>query len=309
MTTLIFTHPVCLEHDTGPSHPESAERLRAVLETLAGPDFDALEWRIAPRAERSQLIGVHGIKYISDVLSSMPQQGRVEFDLSGTVVSPASAEAALRAAGAVCAAVDAVALREAKNAFCAVRPPGHHAEPSRTLGFCLFNNVAIGAVHARQGRGFRRIAVLDFDVHHGNGTHAMFEADADLFFASTYQPFLFPVTPVANSNALGNIVTVPLNRGWGSEQFQRVVAEKIIPRLVDFAPDFILLSAGFDAHRHDPIGDLRLYDSDFAWVTAEIVKVAERSCNGRLVSVLEGGYNPRALASACAVHVKELMAA
>lgn len=309
MTTLIFTHPVCLEHDTGPTHPESAERLRAVLETLAGPDFDALEWRIAPRAERSQLIEVHGIKYVSDVLSSMPETGRVDFDLSGTVVSPASNEAALRAAGAVCAAVDAVAMRDGKNAFCAVRPPGHHAEPSRTLGFCLFNNVAVGALHARKARGFRRIAVLDFDVHHGNGTHAMFDQDADLFFASTYQPFLFPAAPVANDNALGNIVNVPLTRGWGSEQFQRAVAEKIIPRLVDFAPDFILLSAGFDAHRHDPIGDLRLHDSDFAWVTAEILRVAERSCNGRLVSVLEGGYNPRALAGACAAHVKELMAA
>ncbi len=309
MTTLVFTHPVCLKHDTGPSHPESAERLRAVLETLAGPDFDALGWRIAPRAERSQLIEVHGAKYVSDVLSSMPEAGRVDFDLSGTVVSPASAEAALRAAGAVCAAVDAVAMREAKNAFCAVRPPGHHAEPSRTLGFCLFNNVAIGAVHARKARGFRRIAVLDFDVHHGNGTHAMFNHDADVFFASTYQPFLFPVSPVANDNALGNIVNVPLTRGWGSEQFQRAVAEKIIPRLAEFAPDFILLSAGFDAHRHDPIGDLRLYDADFAWVTAEIVKVAERSCTGRLGSVLEGGYNPRALASACAQHVKALMAA
>ena len=309
MTTLLFTHAACLEHDTGSFHPESPERLHRLLETLSRPEFSDLEWRRAPRAEHSHLARVHDSQYIADVLNAVPSSGRIELEGSGTVISSGSGEAALRAAGAACAAVDAVAAGEGKNAFCAVRPPGHHAEPSRTMGFCLFNNVAVGALHARIAHGFKRVAVVDFDVHHGNGTQAMFERDAALFLASTHQSFLFPYTGAENERGVGNIVNVTLARGWGGEEFRRLFAQKVLPRLTFFAPDFVLISAGFDALRADPIGGLRFDAADLVWATREIAKVAQRCCAGRLVSVLEGGYNPRTVASACAAHIRALMAA
>ena len=309
MTTLILTHPACLEHDTGKFHPESPERLRRVLSALSGPGFSGLEWRRAPNAERGQLVRAHDPQYIADVLASIPSSGRVQLEGSGTVVSAESGEAARRAAGAVCAAVDAVAKAEVTNAFCAVRPPGHHAERARTLGFCLFNNVAVGARHAQMVHGLTRVAAVDFDVHHGNGTQDIFAGDDTLFFASTHQSFLFPSTPSAEERDEPNLVNVCLARGWGGEEFRRLFEERVLPRLEAFAPDLIMISAGFDALRQDPIGDLRLDDADFSWATEKIAAIAARCCEGRLVSALEGGYNPGATASACAAHVRALMAA
>ena len=308
MTTLVFTHPACLEHDTGFSHPESADRLRAVLETLKRPEFAALKWRDAPRAEPAQLSRVHTIGYIGKIMDAIPESGRVDLDLSNTVASPGSGEAALRAAGSVVAAVDAVATGEAQKAFCAVRPPGHHAEPDRAMGFCLFNNVAVGAAHALDAHGFGRVAVVDFDVHHGNGTQAIFTGKPKVFFASTQQAFIFPNTPAQRQSA-GNILNVSLARGFGGVEFRRVMGEKILPALDHFAPNLMFISAGFDAHIADPIGDLRLDNEDFAWVTREIAKIAARHSAGRIVSTLEGGYQPAALAAAVAAHVRALMSA
>ena len=309
MTTLVFTHPACLKHYTGPKHPESPDRLRALLDRLSSPVFSALGWRTAPSAERDQLARVHGYKYISDLLAAMPESGWIDYDVTGTRISEHTEEAALRAAGAVCAAIDAVDAGEAKNAFCAVRPPGHHAGPSRTMGFCLFNNVAVGAWHAREIHGYRRIAVIDFDVHHGNGTQAMTCSSDGFFFASTHQTFLFPHAQAANDGDDANVINVGLIRGCTGEAYRRAFRKRILPRLAGFKPEFILISAGFDAHHNDPLGDLRLNDADFEWVTREIAEVAQQHCKGRIVSVLEGGYNPKAVASAGEAHVRALMSA
>jgi acetoin utilization deacetylase AcuC-like enzyme len=306
MKTFLYSHPACLDHDTGYDHPESSERLRAVLEELKGPDFTGLEWRQAPKAEHGQLTRVHDAAYVARVFAAIPKQGRAQFDPTGTVISAASEEALLRAAGAVCAATDAVARGEARNAFCAVRPPGHHAERGRTSGFCFFNNIAIGALHAQTVHGHRRVAVVDFDVHHGNGTQDILENRPDMFFASTHQSFLFPNTGRIDDNS-ETVVNVPLARGFGGAEFRRLFAEKVISRLTFFAPDFLFISAGFDADRRDPIGGLRLNPDDFAWATRELMKVADKCCDGRIVSAMEGGYDPRAQATCTAAHVRALM--
>jgi len=308
MTTLLYSHPACLGHDTGAAHPESPERLRAVLEALGGAQFAALERRRAPVAEQGQLSRVHERDYIARILGRRDDDTRRQLDFD-TVLSPGSGAAALRAAGAVCAAVDAVAAGEARNAFCAIRPPGHHAEPARGMGFCLFNNVAIGALHAGAARGFERVAVVDFDVHHGNGTQEVVVRHPELYFVSTHQPLIFPNTGAAVAAGAGNVLNIPLARGWGGPEFRRAFEAKVLPALRSFGPDFLLLSAGFDAHVADPVGDLKLSNGDFRWATAELVRLAAACCDGRLVSTLEGGYEPRALAAACAVHVEALMAA
>ncbi|MFQ5984874.1 MAG: histone deacetylase family protein [Alphaproteobacteria bacterium] len=307
MPTLLFTHSACLDHDNGPTHPERPDRLRAVLNALEGPAFAGLERREAPEAERTQLTRVHPDAYVDRVLEAVPTDGRVHLD-PDTAVSPGSREAALRAAGAMCAAVDAVAAGEARNAFCAVRPPGHHAEPSRAMGFCLFNNVAIGAEQARTAHAFRRVAVVDFDVHHGNGTQAVFEKDRDLFYASAHQWPHYPGTGAADERGLGNVVNVPLAAMSGGRELRLAFIDHILPALEAFEPDFLLVSAGFDAHAADPLALLQLTEDDFAWATAELVKVAEKSCGRRVVSVLEGGYDLDALAASAAAHVRALMA-
>ena len=308
MTTLVFTHPACLKHDAGPHHPESPARLAAVLKALDAEEFKDIERREAPEATVEQLGRVHPPAYVEAVLAAMPQTGYVAFD-SDTVCSPGSREATLRAAGAVVAAVDAVMAGDVKNAFCAVRPPGHHAEPTQPMGFCLFNNVAIGAAAARARHGCGRVAVVDFDVHHGNGTQAAFERDADLFFASTHQYPLYPGTGGREERGVGNVFNMPLAPGSGSDEFRDAMAGTILPALDAFKPNFILISAGFDAHRADPLANLNLEDEDYAWVTAEIAGIAERRCGGRLVSTLEGGYDLKALASASSAHLRSLMAA
>jgi acetoin utilization deacetylase AcuC-like enzyme len=308
MTTLLFTHPACLEHDPGSYHPESPDRLRAVLAALEGEEFAAVERREAPRVDRADLARVHPHGYVEAVLEAVPASGHVGLD-ADTIVSPGSGEAALRAAGAVCAAVDAVMAGEARNAFCAVRPPGHHAEPARPMGFCLFNNVAVGALRALQAHGLTRAAVIDFDVHHGNGTQAMFEADPDLFYASTHQYPLYPGTGGAGERGVGNIVNVPLRPGAGSAPFRQAFSDVILPALDAFRPDFLLISAGFDAHRSDPLAQLELDEADFAWVTARLCECAARHCAGRLVSTLEGGYDLNALGASAAAHLRALMAA
>ena len=310
MTTLLYSHPACLEHDPGEGHPECPARLGAVLAALEGEAFAGLERREAPRASQEQIARVHDPRYLEGVLAAIPQSGRHGLD-PDTVASPGSGEAALRAAGALCAAVDAVMAGEAANGFCAVRPPGHHAEPARAMGFCLFNNVAVGAAHARAAHGLERVAVVDFDVHHGNGTQAMFWDDPALFFGSTHQMPLYPGTGSESERGANgtNIVNAPLAPMAGSEAFRAAMSTRVLPALDAFDPDFILISAGFDAHVQDPLASLSFEDEDYSWATEEILKVAARRCNGRVVSTLEGGYHLGALGRSCAVHVMALMAA
>ena len=309
MTTLLYTHPACLDHDPGDYHPESPARLRAVLEALESPEFAALERREAPEAALDDIARVHPRALVERLLEAVPQSGHVGID-ADTIMSPGSGQAALRAAGAVAAAVDAVVAGEAANAFCAVRPPGHHAEPGRPMGFCLFNNVAVGALRARQVHGIERIAVIDFDVHHGNGTQARFWDDPALLYASTHQSPLYPGTGAAHETGSGgNIINAPLPPGAGSEHFRAAVSRAIIPALGAFSPQLVLISAGFDAHKSDPLAQLQLDESDYAWVTEQLLEIARRHAGGRVVSTLEGGYNLAALGTSAAVHVRGLMRA
>ena len=309
MVTGLFSHTACFAHDTGEGHPECSERLQAVLAGLEAEDFLYLDRREAPRATADQLARVHPGDFVDRMLRAIPQAGLRYVD-GDTIVSPGSGEAALRAAGAVCAAIDAVMAGEIRNAFCAVRPPGHHAEPGQAMGFCLFNNVAVGALHARERWGLRRIAVVDFDVHHGNGTQAAFEADADLFYASTHQSPLYPGTGAAHEKGVaGNIVNLPLRPYAGSAEFRAAVENTLLPRLEGFAPELVLISAGFDAHKSDPLAQMQLADEDYYWVTEQLLSVARKTAQGRVVSALEGGYDLKALASASAAHVKALMLA
>ena len=308
MTTLLLSHPACLAHDTGVGHPERADRLRAIEAALAGTDFKALRREEAPRAELSQIERLHPEAYVELVRREIPQRDHNWLD-PDTVVSPGSWEAALRATGAVIRAVDQVAAGAVDNAFCAIRPPGHHAEPSRAMGFCLFNSVAVAALHARAAHGAKRVAVVDFDVHHGNGTQAAFWTDKDLFYGSTHQMPLFPGTGALEETGVGNICNAPLKPGDDGEDFRAAFQERILPALDLFAPDFLLVSAGFDAHLKDPLAQLRLLEADFAWVTERMLEVAAKHTGGKLVSTLEGGYDLEALADSTAVHVKTLMGA
>ncbi|TDI64184.1 MAG: histone deacetylase family protein [Alphaproteobacteria bacterium] len=306
MTTALISHPAFLNHLVPPGHAESPERLQAILEALKTPSFDALLRRQAPPATRAQLERVQTPCHVDHVLDNIPAEGFFSFD-PDTPTSPGSGEAALRAAGGVVSAVDLIMAGEADNAFCASRPPGHHAEAERAMGFCLFNNVAIGALHARVAHGLKRVAVVDFDVHHGNGTQAVFWNDSNLFYGSTHQFPFYPGTGAAGETGHGNIVNVPLPAQAGSAAFRAAITDRVIPALRRFSPDFLLISAGFDAHRADPLGELMLDEEDFAWVTRALCEVAAMCCDGRLVSVLEGGYNVSALASSVVAHVAALM--
>ena len=308
MTTCLYTHPACLEHDPGRHHPESPARLRAVLTALGEPEFARLERREAPEATFDDLLRVHSRHHIEHILGAVPRSGHVGID-ADTVLSPASGTAALRAAGAVTAAVDAVVSKEADYAFCAVRPPGHHAEPARAMGFCLFNNAAIGAMRGREIHGLARVAVIDFDVHHGNGTQAAFENDGSLFYASTHQYPLYPGTGASSEIGVGNIVNVPLRPMSGSGQFRLAMTQHILPALDAFRPELVIVSAGFDAHRSDPLAQLLLDEADYTWATEKLLEIAHRHAKGRLVATLEGGYDLDALAASVAAHVRVLMSA
>jgi acetoin utilization deacetylase AcuC-like enzyme len=248
-------------------------------------------------------------RFVERLLAAVPQSGHIGID-ADTVMSPASGEAALRAAGAVAAAVDAIVAGEARNAFCAVRPPGHHAEPARAMGFCLFNNVAVGAQRARQVHNLGRIAVVDFDVHHGNGTQAAFWDDASLFYGSTHQSPLYPGTGRESETGAGNnIVNVPLPPMSGSLQFRNGMTRVLLPALDQFRPEMVLISAGFDAHRSDPLAQLLLEEADYIWATDQLLDIARHHAGGRVVSTLEGGYDLAALGASAAAHVRALMSA
>jgi acetoin utilization deacetylase AcuC-like enzyme len=308
MPTALITHPACLEHDVGPWHPECPDRLRAVLRALEGEGFADLLRESAPLATLDQLARVHPAEYVQAILAIRPAPGETVALDADTAMSAGSAEAALRAAGGAVAGVDAVMEGWARAVFVATRPPGHHAEPTRPMGFCLFNNVAIAAHQARARWGKRRVAVVDFDVHHGNGTQAVFAADPDLFYGSSHQHPCYPGTGRPSERGVANnIVNVPLPPGSDGPAFRAAWRDVILPELDNFAPEFLIVSAGFDAHRADPLAQLRVETADFAWLTAELVRLAARHTGGRIVSVLEGGYDLDALAASAAAHVRALM--
>jgi acetoin utilization deacetylase AcuC-like enzyme len=308
MATLLISHPSFLEHDTGPYHPERPDRLRAVLAALDDEEFAGLVRASAPAASLQQLTRVHPPEYVEAILGIRPDPGEfVQVD-GETVMSAGSAEAAQRAAGAVVACVDAVLEGEVHTSFAAVRPPGHHATPTIPSGFCLFNNVAVGARHAQSAHGLQRVAILDFDVHHGQGTQAVVERDISLFYGSTHQYPLYPGTGFANETGIANnVVNVPLAAGAGGREFRAAWAGRILPALEEFAPQLLILSAGFDAHAADPLAQLEVKTEDFIWLAEELLAVADRHAAGRLVSVLEGGYDLAALAESVATHVQALM--
>ncbi len=312
MTTLLLTHPVFLEHDTGPGHPERPDRMRAIDKVLAHDIFETLKREEAPLREDVEdwIALAHPRAYIERIKELRPEPGQDPIHLDGdTLLSSGSWEAALRAVGAGLHAVDAVLDPSSgtANVFCQVRPCGHHAETARAMGFCIFNNVAIAGMYARRKHGAERVAVVDFDVHHGNGTQDIFWNDKDLFFASTHQMPLYPGTGALGETGVGNIFNAPLRPGDGGEPFREAMESRILPALRNFGPDLVLISAGFDAHRDDPLANLQLVESDFAWATEAIAEVARRQAGGRLVSMLEGGYNLTGLARSVAVHVKAMM--
>lgn len=308
MTTLLYTHEACVEHAPGQMHPEHPARLKAIWKALDEPGFAALERREPPKATVEQIVRVHPASYVEAILTAVPDSGLAAID-GDTFLSPGSGEAALRAAGAAVTATDAVLGGEAANAFCAVRPPGHHAEPDRAMGFCLFNSAAVAARHAREVHGLARVAVIDFDVHHGNGTQAAFWDDASLFYGSTHQMPLYPGTGAATERGVGNIVNAPLAPMSGSVEFRQAMTDRILPAVTAFKPELLIISAGFDAHRDDPLASLMLETRDFTWVTKRLMNVADEVCGGRIVSCLEGGYDLHALAEATAAHVRQLMKA
>ena len=308
MTTLLLTHPACLEHDAGDYHPECPDRLRAVLRALDAEEFAGLRRAEAPLATPEQLALAHPAGYVSGILGIRPVRGEhVQID-GDTAMNHATAEAAQRAAGAAVAAVDAVCGGEAKRAFCATRPPGHHAEPSRPMGFCFFANAVVAARHAQRAHGVGRVAILDFDVHHGNGTQACMEDDPTLFYASSHQWPLYPGTGHPKERGVaGNVCNAILPPGASGAAFRACWETMLLPAVRATAPDLIVVSAGFDAHAADPLAQANADEADYAWLTESICDAADRHCGGRVVSLLEGGYDLDALASSAATHVRVLM--
>ncbi len=308
MSTLIYTHTACLEHRPGPHHPESPERLEAVLAALKKPEFSGAVWRDAPLGTYDQVLRVHTPGYVQEVQDASPHQGYQLLDGGDTIMSPGTLEAVMRCVGAACAGVDDVLAGVASNVFCATRPCGHHAEAGHAMGFCVFNQAAIAALHAREVHGIRRVAVVDFDVHHGNGTQNTFYDDPDLFYGSCHQSNFYPGTGLRQETGVsGNIVNVPFPRGTGSTAFRAAMKDQLLPALREFAPELLIISAGFDAHELDPLGGLQFTDEDYRWITQELMRVADETAQGRVVSVLEGGYSLEGLASGTAAHVRALM--
>lgn len=307
MTVLFITDDSFLEHDTGAGHPESIDRLLSVNQALNDEAFSSLLRRSAIDATNDQMAAPHSVDFISALMDAAPDDGYRHID-PDTVMSPGTDEAIRRGAGALVLAVDEVMAGKTQSAFCAVRPPGHHAERRRAMGFCFVNNVAVAAFHARSAHAVKKVAVVDFDVHHGNGTQDIFWDDPALFFASTHQYPHYPGTGAADDvGAHNNVVNVPLPPGTDGGSFRKSFERDVLPALDSFAPDLILISAGFDAHKDDPLSNMGLEEDDFAWTTRMIVQMADRHADGRVVSTLEGGYNLRALGRSAAAHVKALM--
>lgn len=291
----------------GSWHPEAPARLKAILEKLGQDEFASLERREAPLGTVEDIERVHAAYYAESIFENVPKSGHVHLD-ADTAMCPASGEAALRAVGALCTAVDSVLKNEAKNAFCAVRPPGHHAEVAAAMGFCLFNNIAIAAEYARKVHGLERVAVIDFDGHHGNGSQNYFFRYRDLFYGSSHQWPAYPGTGMEHETGVfNNICNVQLRPGSDSEVFRNAYVERVFPALRKFSPQLLLISAGFDGHVRDPLLQLRLETADFEWVTRELLEIADKSCNGRVVSTLEGGYDLASLAASVGVHVHAMM--
>jgi acetoin utilization deacetylase AcuC-like enzyme len=312
MPTLHLSHPACLKHDTGPGHPERPDRLRAIEKALAEPQFAKLVRFEAPRADLATLELVHTKAHIEAIRADEPTDPNTPRDFidAERPVHVGSFEAALRSAGAAVEAVDQVMGGKYANAFCATRPPGHHASAENAEGFCLFSNAAIAAKHARAKHGAERVAVIDFDVHHGNGTQAVFWDQKDLFYASTHQMPLYPGTGAVRETGLfNNICNAPLRDGDGRGPFREAFDARILPAMRNFGFDLLIISAGFDAHKDDPLGGLQLVEDDFAWVTHKLVDMAVSRCHGRVVSVLEGGYDLGGLSRSVAAHVGVLMEA
>jgi acetoin utilization deacetylase AcuC-like enzyme len=305
MSTAYLTHSLCEEHKLGDDHPESPQRLEAIQNRLiAGQLMDFLRWREANEVTIEQLNATHDPDYVASIFAKSPEEGHIELDQE-TLMMPNTLDAALRASGAVAQAVDMIMSGEVQNAFCAVRPPGHHAEYGKAMGFCLFNNIAVGARHAINQYGIERIAIVDFDVHHGNGTEDIFKNDPKVLYASSYQHPLFPYPDPGASH--DNIVHMPLEKGSKGEDFRAAYESELFPALEAFKPQLLMISAGFDALAEDPMGQLRLREDDIVWVTDKLMDVAERYCHGRVVSVLEGGYNTDALGRAVFSHLKAIM--
>jgi len=308
MTTILYQHPAFIEHRVPDGHPERPDRMRATQRALSDAAFDTLDRREHPLAEASAAELAHPKSYVDDILDSAPSTGMQGLD-PDTWMSPGSVEAALRAVGGSNAAVDAVMAGEAVNAFCDHRPPGHHAEKTKAMGFCLFSTAAIAARHAIRAHGLSRVAVVDFDVHHGNGTQDVVEDDPTIFYASSHEGGIFPGTGHAHETGAGNIVNVPLDHGAGSLPFRAAYERIILPALDAFAPELIIVSAGFDAHKADPLASLQLETADFAWITERLCEAAATHCDRKLVSLLEGGYDLSALGDSTAAHVSTLMTA
>lgn len=310
MATLLLTHPDCLRHDTGLHHPECADRLSRLLSHLDRQEFHFLHRDQAPKATYAQLELAHPLQYIEAIEKAVPKEGEHLNAIDGdTIVSPKTWDAALRSVGGVCFGVDEVMSGQVRNVFCATRPPGHHAEATKAGGFCFFSNAAIGAIHAvHKYENVKKAAVIDFDVHHGNGTQDIFYNCPNLFYGSSHQSPGYPDTGKEEDTGIANnICNVELEPGSRPEAFRQAYTDRILPALREFDPDFLIISAGFDAHAHDPLAHLRLQTDDFIWVTEELLKVANDCCEGRVVSVLEGGYDVNALAASVAAHVKTLM--
>jgi len=303
MSTIIIQHDDCLRHNPGPKHPESTHRVEAVLSGLQ--DLKNLQHLPAPRATTEQIERVHPAEFWADIITKEPERGIAPID-TDTFLSNGTIDATLRASGGLCYAIDQILDDKALRAFCAVRPPGHHSEPETAMGFCLLNHVAIGALHALERPAIRRVAIIDFDVHHGNGTQAVFEENPDVLFVSSHQIPLYPGTGNIDETGCGNILNLPLAAGDGSRQFREVWSKLGLPAVHSFEPDLVLVSAGFDAHQRDPLAQIELQDADYHWITGQICDLATDSCNGRVASILEGGYDLRALATAGRAHVKAL---